>query len=152
MVWRKSSRSGRLVQHPRSTLSRALNEYLKSAELPDIKNPNLSSRHHEKLCYYLPAPVTAPPPPSDMLSGLLLEDALLFNATKKVSNTPDKLLFLSLIAGIWVGLGGVVAVSAAGGVPEDVRSQWVSLPKFLMGSFFAFGKRDGGDWVSTRSR
>lgn len=75
-----------------------------------------------------------------MLSGLLLEDALLFNATKKVSNTPDKLLFLSIIAGIWVGLGGVVAVSAAGGVPEDVRSRWVSLPKFLMGSFFAFGK------------
>ncbi|KAH7340826.1 Formate/nitrite transporter-domain-containing protein [Rhizoctonia solani] len=77
-------------------------------------------------------------PPADMLSGLLLEDAVLHNATKKIHNPYDKMFFLGLLAGIWVGFGGLAAVSAAGGVPEDVRARWVMLPKFLMGSFFAF--------------
>lgn len=79
--------------------------------------------------------------PSEMLSGLLLEDAVLFNATKKISNPPDKVLFLGMLAGIWVGLGGLAAVSAAGGVPESIRTQWILLPRLLMGSFFAFGER-----------
>lgn len=74
-----------------------------------------------------------------MLSGALLEDAVLFNATRKIANPPDKVLFLGMMAGFWVGLGGLAAVSAAGGVPEAVRSEWVSLPKFLIGTFFAFG-------------
>ncbi|KAH9208532.1 Formate/nitrite transporter [Leptodontidium sp. 2 PMI_412] len=74
-----------------------------------------------------------------MLSGLLLEDAVLYNATRKVINPPDKQLFLALLAGIWVGLGGLTAVSMAGGVPEDVRARWPSLPKLLNGAFFAFG-------------
>ena len=77
--------------------------------------------------------------PSDMLSGLLLEDALLYNATRKVINTPDKQVFMGILAGIWVGLGGITAISVAGGVPEDVRARWTSLPKFLNGAFFAFG-------------
>jgi len=85
-------------------------------------------------------PANMHPAPSEMLSGLLLEDALLYNATKKIENPPDKVLFHGLMAGFWVGIGGLAAVSAAGGIPEDVRSQWVSLPKFLMGSFFAFGE------------
>lgn len=75
-----------------------------------------------------------------MLSGALLEDAVLFNATRKIANPPDKVLFLGMMAGFWVGLGGLAAVSAAGGVPEAVRSEWVSLPKFLIGTFFAFGE------------
>lgn len=74
-----------------------------------------------------------------MLSGLLLEDAVLYNATRKVMNPPDKQIFLGFLAGIWVGLGGLTAVSIAGGVPEDVRARWLSLPKFLNGAFFAFG-------------
>lgn len=76
--------------------------------------------------------------PNDMLSGLLLEDAVLYNATRKVMNPPDKQLFLGLLAGIWVGLGGLTAISLAGGVPEDVRARWLSLPKFLNGAWFAF--------------
>ncbi len=78
--------------------------------------------------------------PTDVLSGLQLEDAALYNAVKKVINPPDKQLFLGFIAGIWVGLAGLAAVSAAGGVPDEVRSQWISLPKFLLGAFFALGK------------
>jgi formate/nitrite transporter FocA (FNT family) len=74
-----------------------------------------------------------------MLSGLLLEDAILHNASKKIHNPIDKMFFLGLLAGIWVGFGGLAGVSAAGGVPEDVRERWVMLPKLLMGSFFAFG-------------
>lgn len=75
-----------------------------------------------------------------MLSGLLLEDAVLYNATKKANNPIDKLFFLSTMAGIWVGIGGLAGVSAAGGVPESVRNQWLALPKFLLGGFFAFGE------------
>lgn len=79
-------------------------------------------------------------PPSDMLSGLLLEDAVLYNAYRKVVNPPDKQLFMGFLAGIWVGLGGLTAISIAGGVPEQVRTEWISLPKLLLGAFFAFGK------------
>lgn len=87
-----------------------------------------------------------------MLSGLLLEDAILYNATKKVDNPPDKVFFTGLLAGFWVGIGGLAAVSAAGGVPEEVRHSWLSLPKFLMGSFFAFGEPHppDGDVLLTR--
>ena len=53
-------------------------------------------------------------------------------------NPPDKQLFLGFLAGIWVGLGGLTAISMAGGVPEDVRERWTMLPKFLTGAFFAF--------------
>ena len=86
-----------------------------------------------------------------MLSGLLLEDAILYNATKKVDNPPDQVFFTGLLAGFWVGIGGLAAVSAAGGVPEEVRHSWLSLPKFLMGSFFAFGEtvRKTGDLLLT---
>ncbi|KAF8610188.1 hypothetical protein BDV93DRAFT_431532 [Ceratobasidium sp. AG-I] len=93
---------------------------------------------HHKLPQAHPPAQPAPQGAPDMLSGLLLEDAVLHNATKKIHNPIDKMFFLGLIAGVWVGFGGLAAVSAAGGVPEDVRERWVMLPKFLMGSFFAF--------------
>lgn len=95
-----------------------------------------SSRHRHGTSSPVPHPQAAP---SEMLSGLLLEDAILFNATRKVNNPPDKIFFNGLLAGFWVGIGGLAAVSAAGGIPEDVRHSWLSLPKFLMGAFFAFG-------------
>lgn len=75
-----------------------------------------------------------------MLSGLLLEDAVLYNATRKINNPPDKILFMGVLAGIWVGIGGLAGISAAGGVPSSVRLDWLLLPKFLLGAFFAFGK------------
>ncbi|RVX71437.1 hypothetical protein B0A52_05009 [Exophiala mesophila] len=76
--------------------------------------------------------------PSEMLSGLLLEDAILFNSIRKVENPPDKVLFLALLAGVWVGMGGLAAASAAGGIPASVREDWVFLSRFLMGAWFAF--------------
>jgi formate/nitrite transporter FocA (FNT family) len=79
-----------------------------------------------------------------MLSGLLLEDAVLYNAHKKVVNPPDKQLFMGFLAGIWVGLGGLTSISIAGGIPEQVRLQWISLPKLLLGAFFAFGN---SSWI-----
>jgi formate transporter len=77
-----------------------------------------------------------------MLTGVLLEDALSYTAIKKTSAPPDKVLFSGMLAGFWVGIGGIAAVSAAGGVPGEVRHSWLSLPKFLMGAFFAFGILD----------
>jgi hypothetical protein len=61
--------------------------------------------------------------PSSMLAGLTLEDAVLFNATRKIMNPPDKQFYLGILAGLWMGLGGVTAVSLAGGIPADVRAR-----------------------------
>jgi hypothetical protein len=116
--------------HVHPSMRPALKAYLDTASVP----PPRSSA--PKCSPSQPAPQN---PPADMLSGLLLEDAVLHNATKKIHNPYDKMFFLGLLAGIWVGFGGLAAVSAAGGVPEDVRARWVMLPKLLMGSFFAFG-------------
>lgn len=115
--------------HVHPTMQPALDAYLNTAKA------HPSHSHHKLPQAPPPAPQGAP----DMLSGLLLEDAVLHNATKKIHNPIDKMFFLGLIAGVWVGFGGLAAVSAAGGVPEDVRARWVMLPKLLMGSFFAFG-------------
>jgi hypothetical protein len=109
----------------------------------DKKTPDEVVRREHRLHWtsHTPTDVNLQSAPSDMLSGLMLEDAVLYNATRKVANPPDKQLFLAVLAGVWVGLGGLTAVSIAGGVPEDVRARWPSLPKFLNGAFFAFGPR-----------
>ncbi|KAG8689753.1 hypothetical protein FRC11_000800 [Ceratobasidium sp. 423] len=119
--------------HVHPSMRPALKAYMDTAKIPaSTAHPHYgASASHTR-----PTPLN---PPADMLSGLLLEDAVLHNATKKIHNPYDKMFFLGLLAGIWVGFGGLAAVSAAGGVPEDVRARWVMLPKFLMGSFFAFG-------------
>lgn len=108
----------------------------------DKKPPDeaISREHRLHWTSNTPTSVDLQSAPSDMLSGLLLEDAVLYNATRKVDNPPDKQLFLAVLAGIWVGMGGITAVSIAGGVPEDVRARWPSLPRFLSGAFFAFGQ------------
>jgi formate/nitrite transporter FocA (FNT family) len=76
----------------------------------------------------------------DMLSGLSLEDAILHNAVKKIGNPIDKTYFLGLLAGVWVGFGGLAAVSIAGGIPEEVRNTWPLLPKLGVAFFFPFGE------------
>ncbi|CAE6500549.1 unnamed protein product [Rhizoctonia solani] len=117
--------------HVHPSIRPAFKAYMDNAKTP----ASTAHSHHGASAHVQPAPLN---PPADMLSGLLLEDAVLHNATKKIHNPYDKMFFLGLLAGIWVGFGGLAAVSAAGGVPEDVRARWVMLPKFLMGSFFAF--------------
>ncbi|KAG9126583.1 hypothetical protein FRC07_002891 [Ceratobasidium sp. 392] len=115
--------------HVHPSMSSTLKAYLDTAKVPS------SHAHHVP-----PAPAPSQPAQGapDMLSGLLLEDAVLHNATKKIHNPIDKMFFLGLLAGLWVGFAGLAAVSAAGGVPEDVRARWVMLPKLLLGAFFAF--------------
>lgn len=112
----------------------------------DVDPPTHTSKHpsHHN-AHLLQYPEARSPPsshhaaPSEMLSGLLLEDAILFNSIRKVENPPDKVLFLALLAGVWVGMGGLAAASAAGGIPASVREDWVFLSRFLMGAWFAFG-------------
>lgn len=77
-------------------------------------------------------------PSNDMLSGLLLEDAVLHNAIKKLHNPIDKTAFLGFMAGVWVGCGGMAALSVAGGIPVDVRARWPVLPKLGLAFFFPF--------------
>ncbi|CAE7150690.1 unnamed protein product [Rhizoctonia solani] len=117
--------------HVHPSMRPALKAYMDTAKVPAPPH----SHHGGSTSHTQSAPSN---PPADMLSGLLLEDAVLHNATKKIHNPYDKMFFLGLLAGIWIGFGGLAAASAAGGVPEDVRVRWVVLPKLLMGSFFAF--------------
>ncbi|KAF9529872.1 Formate/nitrite transporter-domain-containing protein [Crepidotus variabilis] len=74
----------------------------------------------------------------EMLSGLLLEDAMVHNAVHKMQNPIDKMFFLGFIAGIWVGLSGIAATMVAGGIPIEVRQQWPTLPKMGLAFFFPF--------------
>jgi formate/nitrite transporter len=73
-----------------------------------------------------------------MLSGLLLEDALLHNAVHKNENPRDKTFLLGLMAGFWVGLSGTAALSVGGGIPEAVRDAAPILPRFGLAFFFPF--------------
>ncbi|KAG8794775.1 hypothetical protein FRC17_008231 [Serendipita sp. 399] len=73
-----------------------------------------------------------------MLSGLLLEDAMIHNASHKMHNPVDKMAFLGFLAGIWVGFGGIAATSVAGGIPVAIREQWPVLPKLGTAFFFPF--------------
>ncbi|KZV83158.1 Formate/nitrite transporter [Exidia glandulosa HHB12029] len=73
-----------------------------------------------------------------MLSGLILEDAVLHNATKKGSNPIDKTFFLGVLAGLWVAVSGTTALSAAGGIPVDIQQRWPILPKIGLATFFPF--------------
>ncbi|KAF9533751.1 Formate/nitrite transporter-domain-containing protein [Crepidotus variabilis] len=74
----------------------------------------------------------------EMLSGLLLEDAIVHNAIHKMQNPIDKMFFLGFIAGIWLGLAGIAATMVAGGIPIEVRQQWPTLPKIGSAFFFPF--------------
>jgi formate/nitrite transporter FocA (FNT family) len=94
-------------------------------------------RHHKAHRHHVNS--TPKAAPTDMLSGLALENAILFNATRKVADPPDKVLFLGILGGIWVGIGGIAGISGAGGVPDAVRLQWVSLPRVILGGWFVFG-------------
>lgn len=76
----------------------------------------------------------------DMLSGLSLEDAILHNAVKKLGNPIDKTYFLGVLAGVFVGFGGLAALSIAGGIPPEVRDSWPVLPKLGIAFFFPFGE------------
>ncbi|TDL27115.1 hypothetical protein BD410DRAFT_763442 [Rickenella mellea] len=81
---------------------------------------------------------THSPLSGDMLSGLSLEDAILHNAIKKTSNPLDKSFFLGVMAGVWVGFGGIAGLSVAGGIPVSVRNDWPFLPKLAIALFFPF--------------
>jgi hypothetical protein len=107
----------------------------------EVTDPALSRRHQSESQQCSMHQTTSAT--SNMLSGFLLEDAILFNAVRKGENPPNKVLFLGALAGVWVGLAGLAAASAAGGVPEDVRERWVVLPRLLVGGWFAFGMLGG---------
>jgi hypothetical protein len=83
-------------------------------------------------------PIT-PAPVTGMQAAPAIEAALLAAAKIRANRPVDQTFFLAIIAGLWVGFGGIAALSAASGVPESVRASWPIVPKFLMGAFFAFG-------------
>jgi len=78
------------------------------------------------------------PYPDEVLSGHELEAVILAAAIKKANAPFDKTFFLGALAGIWVGLAGIAALTVAGGIPVEVRNEWPMLPKLCMGIFFTF--------------
>jgi hypothetical protein len=60
-------------------------------------------------------------PPRNYNTGEELEKILTSSGVYKARNPIDKLIFLGLLAGLFVFLSGCFAVSLAGGIPQDVR-------------------------------
>ncbi|CAE6444695.1 unnamed protein product [Rhizoctonia solani] len=81
-----------------------------------------------------PAPTSA----VGMQTVPAVEAAILATAKIRADRPVDQTFFLAVMAGIWVGFGGIAGLSAAGGVPNSVRADWPIVPKFLTGAFFAF--------------
>jgi formate/nitrite transporter FocA (FNT family) len=50
-----------------------------------------------------------------------------------------KLIFLGCLAGWWVGLGAILAVTIAGGIPVATRNDWPMLPRITTGFLFPVG-------------
>ncbi|CEL57011.1 putative transporter YrhG OS=Bacillus subtilis (strain 168) GN=yrhG PE=3 SV=1 [Rhizoctonia solani AG-1 IB] len=67
-----------------------------------------------------------------------VEAAILAAAKIRANRPVDQTFFLAVMAGIWVGFGGIAGLNAAGGIPNSVRADWPIIPKFLTGFFFAF--------------
>ncbi|KAG5461448.1 MAG: hypothetical protein BJ554DRAFT_6361 [Olpidium bornovanus] len=77
----------------------------------------------------------------EMLMGPALESKFVQTAYKKSRNPIDKSVFLGMLAGFWVGLGGLAGLSAAGGISEAVRHTHPILPKMAVGFFFPFARK-----------
>lgn len=84
-------------------------------------------------------PSPAPPLPRNYNTGEELESIITSSGVYKAQNPIDKLIFLGLLAGIFVFLSGMFAVSLAGGIPVDVRSSWPMLPKLAVAVSFPVG-------------
>jgi formate/nitrite transporter FocA (FNT family) len=50
-----------------------------------------------------------------------------------------KLFFLGCLAGWWVGLGAILVVTVAGGIPVATRNDWPMFPKIITGFLFPVG-------------
>lgn len=79
-----------------------------------------------------------PAPAAGMQPVSAIEAAILATAKVRAERPVDQTFFLGVVAGVWVGFGGIAALNAAGGVPQSVRTSWPIIPKFLTGAFFAF--------------
>ncbi|CAE6387386.1 unnamed protein product [Rhizoctonia solani] len=85
-----------------------------------------------------PTPPPALPKPIGMQTAPALEAGIIATAKVRANRPVDQTFYLSVVAGIWLGFGAIGALSAACGVPQSVRTEWPIVPKFLMGSIFAF--------------
>ncbi|CAE6419173.1 unnamed protein product [Rhizoctonia solani] len=79
--------------HVHPSMRSALKAYMDTTRVP-------ASTFQSKNGACVPHPRPALSAPADMLSGLLLEDAVLHNATKKIHNPYDKMFFLGTLAAL----------------------------------------------------
>ncbi|KAI8820359.1 Formate/nitrite transporter, partial [Fimicolochytrium jonesii] len=80
-----------------------------------------------------------PPLPRGYNTGAELEAVVTTLGITKSRNSLDHIVFLGLLAGIWVAFAGMFAQQVAGGVPADIRASWPVLPKLLLGATFPIG-------------
>ncbi|TPX57866.1 hypothetical protein PhCBS80983_g03514 [Powellomyces hirtus] len=80
-----------------------------------------------------------PPLPRDYNTGAELEVAVTTLGITKSRISVDHLIFLGLLAGIWVAFAGMFAQQIVGGVPANIRASWPVLSKLLLGVTFPVG-------------
>ncbi|KAJ3135007.1 hypothetical protein HDU90_004332 [Geranomyces variabilis] len=79
------------------------------------------------------------PLPRDYNTGAELEVAVTTLGITKSHIYVDHLIFLGLLAGIWVAFAGMFAQQIVGGVPANIRASWPVLSKLLLGVTFPVG-------------
>ncbi|KAJ3144778.1 hypothetical protein HDU86_001496 [Geranomyces michiganensis] len=79
------------------------------------------------------------PLPRDYNTGAELEVAVTTLGITKSRISVDHLIFLGLLAGIWVAFAGMFAQQVVGGVPANIRASWPVLSKLLLGVTFPVG-------------
>ncbi|KAI9017677.1 Formate/nitrite transporter-domain-containing protein [Gaertneriomyces semiglobifer] len=77
--------------------------------------------------------------PRNYNTGKELETKITSLGVGKAKNPVDKVLFLGLLAGVWVSFAGLYAQQVVGAVPVAARAAWPVLPKLLIGITFPIG-------------
>ncbi|KAJ3183318.1 hypothetical protein HDU85_002344 [Gaertneriomyces sp. JEL0708] len=77
--------------------------------------------------------------PRDYNTGKELVAKITSLGVGKAKNPVDKVIFLGLLAGVWVSFAGLYAQQVVGAIPAAARIAWPVLPKLLIGITFPIG-------------
>ncbi|KAJ3174852.1 hypothetical protein HDU87_006644 [Geranomyces variabilis] len=77
--------------------------------------------------------------PREYNTGAELEAVVTTLGIAKTRKSIDHIVFLGLLAGIWVAFAGMFAQQVVGGIPAEIRAAWPVVPKLLLGATFPIG-------------
>ena len=73
-----------------------------------------------------------------MLSAKEIVQKLVVVGQQKIKLPTSKVLLLGILAGFYIGIGGLLAVTVGGGIPE-IKTTNPGLQKFIFGAVFPLG-------------